>query len=53
MGAAHTQPYVHQTATLGITGARRAMTDMVAKFSGMKLVAFDDMEQAKDWLIQA
>jgi Holliday junction resolvasome RuvABC endonuclease subunit len=47
----HTKPYVHKTAILGITGARRALLDMVVKFSGMKVVPFDDAQKAKDWLV--
>jgi hypothetical protein len=37
---------------LGVTGARKVMMDMLIKFANMSLTAFDDLEQAKDWLAQ-
>ena len=46
-----TQPNVHRTAILGITGARRALLDIVVKFSGMQMVPFGDVQKAKDWLV--
>ena len=46
-----TQPNVHKTAILGITGARRALLDIVVKFSGMQMVPFGDIQKAKDWLV--
>ena len=46
-----TQPNVHKTAILGITGARRALLEIVVKFSGMKVVPFDDIQKARDWLV--
>jgi hypothetical protein len=49
--AKRTQPRVHKTAILGITGARRALLDIVVKFSGMQVVPFDDVQKAKDWLV--
>jgi hypothetical protein len=42
---------VHKTAILGITGARRALLDIVVRFSGMQVVPFDDVQKAKDWLV--
>jgi hypothetical protein len=49
--AVATNKQAHKTAVLGITGARRMMLDVVVKFSGMKVVPFDDETQAKDWLL--
>ena len=50
--ALHSQPYVRKTALLGMTGARKAIVDIIVKFSGMKVEAFETVEQAKDWLVQ-
>jgi hypothetical protein len=50
--AVSTQAHVAKTAVLGVTGARKVMMDMLIKFANMSLTAFDDLEQAKDWLAQ-
>jgi hypothetical protein len=49
--AMSTRKQAHKTAVLGITGARRAMLEMVVKFSGMQALPFDDETLAYDWLI--
>jgi hypothetical protein len=48
--ALHTQPYVRKSAILGMTGVRRTFIDIVAKFSGMTVMAFETEAQANDWL---
>ncbi len=42
--------HVRKTAILGITGARQAVMNIVVKFSGMQVTAFDNELQAKEWL---
>lgn len=50
--ALRTKQYMSKTAVLGVTGSRRVMLEMIVKFSGMKLVSFDTLQQAKDWLME-
>jgi hypothetical protein len=51
--ALRTKPYIHKTAVLGISGARKTMLDIVVAFSGMQVVAFEDEQKARNWLVQA
>jgi hypothetical protein len=44
-------PYVKASALLGITGMKKYILNAAMQFSGRKLVAFEDMQSAKDWLI--
>lgn len=50
--AAHNRPYVRAAAVVGITGLKKIIFDAVVAFSQRKLSAFDDLEQAKQWLIE-
>lgn len=43
--------YVQKTAMLGLTGVRRVFRDIVPRFAKIKVVSFDDVQQAKDWLV--
>jgi Holliday junction resolvasome RuvABC endonuclease subunit len=49
--AMRAQPYLRKSAILGMTGARKSILDIVARFAGAKIMAFDTVEQAKDWLV--
>ncbi len=40
-----------RTALLGITGARKKIMEIISKFSQTAPVPFDDIEQAKEWLV--
>ena len=40
-----------KTALLGITGARKKIMEIISKFSKTAPVPFDDIEQAKEWLV--
>lgn len=40
-----------KTAILGMTGPRKVFLEIVSKFSKVKVVPFDHIQQAKDWLI--
>ena len=44
-------PYVKASALLGITGMKKYILNAAMQFSGRKLVAFEEAEAAKDWLI--
>lgn len=46
----HNKPYVLAGAVVGVTGLKRIIYNAVVKFSGRNIVAFDSMEQAKEWL---
>ncbi len=47
---AHNKPYVKASAVVGITGLKRIIFDAVMRFSGRKISAFDNIEEAKTWL---
>jgi hypothetical protein len=47
-----TKDYVHKTAVLGVTGMKRKLADLLTALTGQPLKYFDDMESAKDWLVQ-
>jgi hypothetical protein len=50
--SAATKAYVHKTAVLGVTGMKRKLADMLIALTGQPLKYFDDIEAAKNWLIQ-
>ena len=45
------KPHVPKTAVVGVTGYRRMIMRTISKLSGMPLMAFDTLEEAKDWLV--
>ncbi|MGE5376736.1 MAG: STAS/SEC14 domain-containing protein [Bacteroidota bacterium] len=47
-----TKDYVHKTAVLGVTGMKRKLADLLTALTGQPLKYFDDLEAAKDWLVQ-
>lgn len=48
---AHNKPFVKAGAVVGITGLKRIIFGAVMAFSKRKLEPFDDIEQAKRWLV--
>lgn len=46
----HNKPFVTAAAVVGITGLKQIIYNAVLKFSGRNLVAFDSLDQARDWL---
>lgn len=48
----HNKPYVKAGAVVGVTGLKKIVYMAVAKFSGRTLTLFDDIEQAKNWLVK-
>jgi hypothetical protein len=50
--SAATKSYVHKTAVLGVTGMKRKLADLLTALTGQPLKYFDDIEAAKNWLIQ-
>ena len=47
-----TKPHVHKTAVLGVTGMKRKLADLLTALTGQPLKYFDDIEAAKDWLVE-
>jgi hypothetical protein len=50
--SATTKAYVHKTAVLGVTGAKRKLADLLTAITGQPLKYFDDIESAKNWLVE-
>ena len=50
--AARTQPYERKAAVVGVTGYRKVLLDAVSLFSGQTFGAFNDLEEAKDWVVE-
>src|SRR5215210_5973639 len=50
--SAATKAYVHKTAVLGVTGVKRKLADLLTALTGQSLKYFDDMEAAKNWLVE-
>jgi hypothetical protein len=51
--SAATKSYVHKTAVLGVTGMKRKLADLLTAMTGQPLKYFDDIESAKNWLVEA
>jgi hypothetical protein len=49
---AHNRPYVRAGAVVGVTGLKRIIFQAVVAFSGRKLSAFDNVDQAMQWLVE-
>jgi hypothetical protein len=47
-----TKGYVRKTAVLGVTGMKRKLADLLTALTGQQLKYFDDIEAAKNWLVQ-
>lgn len=47
-----TKSYVHKTAVLGVTGMKRKLADLLTALTGQPLKYFDDIEAAKNWLVE-
>jgi len=47
-----TKNYVRKTAVLGITGMKRKLADLLIALTGQPLKYFDDIESAKNWLVE-
>ena len=50
--SAATKAHVHKTAVLGVTGMKRKLADLLTALTGQALKYFDDMEAAKNWLVE-
>lgn len=45
------KPYVKAVALIGIGGIKKIILDMVSKFSDRKFYVFDNIEEAKEFLV--
>ena len=50
--SAATKAHVHKTAVLGVTGMKRKLADLLTALTGQQLKYFDDIEEAKRWLVE-
>ncbi len=47
-----TKSHVRRTATLGITGFKRTLGDLLSRITGQEIMYFANEREAKDWLIK-
>ena len=47
-----TKAHIHKTAVLGVIGMKRKLADLLSTLTGQPLKYFDDIEAAKDWLVE-
>ena len=47
-----TKNHVYKTAVLGVTGIKRKLADLLSSLTGQPLQYFDDIEAAKNWLVE-
>jgi len=47
-----TKANVRRTAVIGVTGMKLTLADLVSALTGQPLKYFDDIEVAKDWLVE-
>jgi len=50
--AVRTKEYYRASAVLGVQGGRKVLLNLVNRLSGIGVRPFDDIEQAKDWLVE-
>ncbi len=51
--AARTRKHIRKIAVVGVeSGIRKMLMEAVSRFSGQNLVAIEDIEKAKDWLVE-
>ena len=51
LSAERSSPYVMKAAVVGVTGSTRLVLDLVNRFSKKPILAFDNLEAAKNWLV--
>jgi len=50
LSAQRSSPYITKAAVVGITASTRLILELVNRFSKKPILAFDNIEFAKDWL---
>ena len=48
----HTAKYIQKLAVLGVSGLKKVLFDALVQLSGMHATAYDEMENALDWLVE-
>lgn len=48
-----TKSYVRRTAVIGVSGVRKTLVDIVIKLTGVQVMVFGSLEEAKDGLVNA
>jgi hypothetical protein len=51
LSAERSTPFITRAAVVGVAGAKRILLEVVNRFSRRPIVAFNDVEEAKDWLV--
>jgi hypothetical protein len=53
--ASYTKKYLRKSAVIGIgfSGQRKVLFDAVMRVTGANVMVFDDIEKAKDWLMES
>jgi hypothetical protein len=49
--SARAKRHVRKEAVVGMTGIRQVLLDAVSRFSGQQITTFEDVDAAKDWLV--
>lgn len=49
--ADHDKPFVKAAAVVGLDSIRKIQFDTIVQFSGRNIASFNDLEEAKEWLI--
>jgi hypothetical protein len=50
--SARTTRHLKKVAVVGVSGLRRMLLDVVSRFSGQEMTVFDNLEAAKNWLVE-
>lgn len=50
--SAATKNHVYRTAVLGVIGMKQKLADLLSALTGQPLKYFDDIDAAKNWLVQ-
>jgi hypothetical protein len=50
--AVRLKPHFKASAVVGIKGGKKFLLDLVSRFAGIGIRPFDDVEEAKDWLVE-
>lgn len=45
-------PFIKASAVVGVSGIKRLIFNTIIKITGRKIMPFDDVEAAKDWLAE-
>jgi hypothetical protein len=52
VSAERSSPYIRKAAVVGVTGSKLILLKVVNRFSKRPIIAFEDLDRAKDWLVK-